>query len=68
MRTTSAGSAESGPADEPSPRPRPESAIHAVQNTGPYQRKPMTIAATVATMPFIEPQKEIPKQRLSTGK
>src|SRR5207253_11218861 len=46
----SAVSAYSGPADAPSPIPRPEGAIHALPNTGPYQRKPMTIAAAVATM------------------
>src|SRR5437870_7597959 len=45
----SAVSAYSGPADAPSPIPRPERAIHALPNTGPYQRKPMTIAAAVAT-------------------
>src|SRR6266567_2335904 len=34
--------------------PRPESAIHALPKTGPYQRKPMTIAAAVATMIAIQ--------------
>src|SRR2546423_6423561 len=45
----SAVSAYSGPADSPLPMPRPDRAIHALPNTGPYQRNPMTIAAAVAT-------------------
>src|SRR6267142_6911095 len=46
----SAVSAYSGPADLPSPMPRPDRALQDFPKTGPYQRKPMIIAATVATM------------------
>src|SRR6267143_1079586 len=50
----SAVSAYSGPAELPSPMPRPDNAIHDLPKTGPYQRNPMTIAATVATMIAIQ--------------
>src|SRR5712691_9868316 len=54
MASTSAASAVSaysGPGCWPSPIPRPASAIQLLPNAQvPYQRKPMTIAAIVATM------------------
>src|SRR5947208_8287158 len=50
MNAASAVSAYSGPADAPVPIPRPVRAIQVLPKTGPYQRNPMTIAATVATM------------------
>src|SRR5919204_3460793 len=53
IASTSAASAVSayiGPGCVPSPMPRPASAIQLLPNAHvPYQRKPMTIAATVAT-------------------
>src|SRR5712691_13283346 len=54
MASTSAASAVSaysGPGCWPSPIPRPASAIQLLPNAQvPYQRKPMTSAAIVATM------------------
>src|SRR6266849_5122730 len=50
----SAVSAYSGPADWPVPMPRPVSAVHVLPKTGPYQRNPITMAATVATMIAIQ--------------
>src|SRR2546423_1242153 len=70
----SAVSAYSGPADAPSPMPRPESAIQDFPKTGPYQRNPMTIAAAVAmtiAIQFMYPSSTRagaePPQRLGRG-
>ncbi len=53
-KAASAVSAYSGPGDSPVPMPRPVSAIQVLPKTGPYQRNPMTIAATVAMMIAIQ--------------